>query len=120
MDKKINLKSLLPLPEIKVYILLTLYEPRTVTGIIRLIKNKKNKDASLKPEFVDKVIQNLLSNHLIVKTLSTSNLDNNTSEFIISPLGKEIIVLEEKRLTNLIGNIRKVTISKEKNIIKSH
>lgn len=120
MDKKVNLKSLLPLPEITVYVLLTLYQPRTVNGIIRLIKNKKRSGASLKPEFVNKVIQNLLSTHLIVKTLSTNTLDNNTTEFIISPLGKEIIVLEEKRLTNLITNIHKVTNTKDNNIIKSH
>jgi len=111
MEKKINLKSLLPLPEVTIYVLLSLYEPKTMSSINRFLETESSRKALLKPELLEKVLTQLMSNHLIVKTTSSKGLDTTLKEFIISPLGKQILEIESNRLNQLLGSIRKFAVT---------
>lgn len=119
MEQKINLKALLPLNEAVLHILLELFEPQEIGRILKTNEEKGNRRLKMSLPQLESILQKLQSQHLVVKITSNKVSENHEPQYVITPLGKEVVQLELKRLKQWVQKVEKVLRNEAKHSVVS-
>ena len=105
MEQKINLSSLLPLPETTLCTLLSLLHSKQGEHALKYIAEKTHKHVKLTFEQYYQILEKLREKHLVVKITSDSTKQQSHQLYTITPLGYEVVQLELKRLKQLTSEL---------------
>ena len=99
------IKKFSPLTESTYYILLSLVEENHGYGIIKTVEKLTEQRLILAPGTLYGALQNLLTNKLIQIT-DISESKKKKKEYIITDIGKELLVYETKRINNMLKHAK--------------
>ncbi|PED05540.1 PadR family transcriptional regulator [Bacillus pseudomycoides] len=96
----VKVQKYIPLTEATYYILLSLVKPLHGYGIMQMVEEMTNGEVKLGPGTLYGNTTKLLKEKLIVEVASTDR----KKCYVLTPLGKEVLELEFKRLQRSVQN----------------
>lgn len=103
MDAHIK-KVYVPMTESGFYILLCLREPNHGYGIVQMVKALTNGELILAPGTMYGSLSKMEKDHLIEFVRE----DEKRKIYQITPLGREVLAIETKRIERLYGNMKEM------------
>lgn len=95
-------RKYLPLTESTYYILISLIEPLHGYGIMQNVEEISKGKVKIGPGTLYGAINKLLKEDLIVRAKSKNLEDDRRKTYVLTDMGKEVVILEYRRLSDLV------------------